>query len=345
MSVNLQLFFEIITTFAKLFCFMDVLELIKRPIIGDLDAFRDEFELSLQHTNPLLDSVLKLVSSRKGKMMRPILTLLSSKLFGGVNSKTLSAACTFEFFHTASLLHDDVVDESDQRRGQLSANKAYSNQIAVLVGDYILSLSLANAAKSGLLEVVDMLSVTAQNLADGELAQLDYINNTSFSEDIYYHIITNKTAALFAACAKSGAFCVGASESDCETLRMFGETLGIAFQIRDDIFDYNDDKSIGKPTGNDMKEGKLTLPVLYALNSTQSVEMMDIARKVRSGEVTEEEVKSLVEFTKKSGGIEYAEKMMLEFGQKAKNLLSKYPDSDVKQSLLLYVDYVIGRTI
>lgn len=323
---------------------MDVLELIKRPIIGDLDAFRSEFELSLQHTNPLLDSVLKLVSSRKGKMMRPILTLLSSKLFGEVNNKTLSAACTFEFFHTASLLHDDVVDESDQRRGQVSANKAYSNQIAVLVGDYILSLSLANAAKSGLLEVVDMLSITAQNLADGELVQLDYINNTTFSEDIYYHIITNKTAALFATCAKSGAYCSGASPEDCEVMRKFGETLGIAFQIRDDIFDYNDDKSIGKPTGNDMKEGKLTLPVLYALNSTQNTEMMEIARKVRTGEVTEEEVKSLVEFTKKSGGIEYAERMMCEFGQKAKDLLSKYPDSDVKQSLLLYVYYVIGRT-
>lgn len=324
---------------------MDVLEVIKRPIIDDLSAFRTEFELSLQHTNPLLDSVLKLVSSRKGKMMRPILTLLTSKLFGSVNQRTLSAACTFEFFHTASLLHDDVVDESDQRRGQQSANKAYSNQIAVLVGDYILSLSLANAAKSGLLEVVDMLSVTAQNLADGELTQLDNINNTDFSEDIYYHIITNKTAALFAICAKSGAFCAGAAKEDCDKLYRFGELLGIAFQIRDDIFDYNDDNSIGKPTGNDMKEGKLTLPVLYALNSTQDTEMQCIARKVRSGEVTEQEVKSLVEFTKKHGGIEYANKMMIKYGDKAKSLLSDYPDSDVKDSLLLYVDYVIGRSI
>lgn len=324
---------------------MDTLELIKSPINDDLTRFRNQFEASLQHTNPLLDSGLKLVSSRKGKMMRPMLTLLSARLFGDVNDKVLSAACTFEFFHTASLLHDDVVDESDQRRGQKSMNYAYSNQIAVLVGDYLLALSLKNAAKSGLIRIIDILSTTSQDLADGELVQLDNISNLGFSYDVYYHIIKNKTAALFAACAESGAYAAGATEEQCELLKKFGETIGICFQIRDDIFDYNDDKSIGKPTGNDMKEGKLTLPVLYALNTTNNPEMMDIAHKVRSGEVTSEEVKSLVEFTKSNGGIAYAERMMSEFGQKAKDLLNGYPDSDIKQSLLYYVDYVIGRTI
>lgn len=324
---------------------MDALELIKRPIIDDLARFRSEFESSLQHTNPLLDSGLKLVSSRKGKMMRPMLTLLAARLVGEVSERVLSAACTFEFFHTASLLHDDVVDESDQRRGQQSMNYAFSNQIAVLVGDYLLALSLKNAAKTGLIRVIDILSITSQNLADGELVQLDNINNLDFSYDVYYHIIKNKTAALFAACAESGAYAAGASQDDCALLNKFGETIGICFQIRDDIFDYNDDKSIGKPTGNDMKEGKLTLPVLYALNSTQDAEMMQIARKVRSGEVTPDEVKSLVEFTKLNGGIDYANKMMIEYGQKAKDLLKGYPDSDIKQSLLSYVDFVIGRTI
>jgi len=324
---------------------MDVLELIKRPIIDDLTLFRNEFEASLQHSNPLLDSGLKLVSSRKGKMMRPILTILASKLFGNVTPQTFSAACTFEFFHTASLLHDDVVDESDERRGQKSVNYAFTNQIAVLVGDYILALSLKNAAKSGLIKLIDMLSVTAQNLADGELVQLDNVNNINFSYDVYYHIIKNKTAALFAACAESGAYTAGALNEDCENMRLFGETLGICFQIRDDIFDYNDDKSIGKPTGNDMKEGKLTLPVLYALNSTHNEEMIDIARRVKGREVTEDEVARLVSFTKQNGGIQYAENKMVEYADKAKSLIQKYPESEAKSSLISYVDYVVGRSI
>ena len=278
-------------------------------------------------------------------MMRPMLVMLSAKLFGGVNEQAISSACAFEYFHTASLLHDDVVDESDERRGKESIRKAFSNQVAVLVGDYILSLALKNAANSGLIRLIDILSETAQNLADGELVQLDNVHNTDFSEEVYYHIITNKTAALFASCALSGAMCAGASVEDQERLRKFGETLGICFQIRDDIFDFNDDKSIGKPTGNDMKEGKLTLHVLYALNSTQDADMMTIAKKVRGGEVTASEIERLVNFTKENGGIDYAEKMMYQFAEKAKSLLDIYPDSEVKSSLLAYVDYVVGRTL
>lgn len=324
---------------------MDVLELIKRPINDDLLLFRKEFESSLEHSNPLLDSVLKLVSSRKGKMMRPILTILSAKLFGEINPKTLHAACAFEFFHTASLLHDDVVDESDQRRGQKSVNEAYSNKIAVLVGDYILALSLKNSAKTGLTELIDNLSVAALDLADGELIQLDNVNNTLFSEEVYFHIIRNKTAALFAACAQCGALTVGASENDCQVLRRFGEAIGICFQIRDDIFDYNNDASIGKPTGNDMKEGKLTLPVIYALNSVGTDHMKSIAKAVRKGEATDEMISQLIAFTKENGGIDYANKVMNEYAGEAKEILSIYPDSPVKKSLLAYVDYVVGRSL
>lgn len=324
---------------------MDVLELIKRPINDDLLLFRKEFESSLEHSNPLLDSVLKLVSSRKGKMMRPILTILSAKLFGEINPKTLHAACAFEFFHTASLLHDDVVDESDQRRGQKSVNEAYSNKIAVLVGDYILALSLKNSAKTGLTELIDNLSVAALDLADGELIQLDNVNNTLFSEEVYFHIIRNKTAALFAACAQCGALTVGASENDCQVLRRFGEAIGICFQIRDDIFDYNNDASIGKPTGNDMKEGKLTLPAIYALNSVGTDQMKSIAKAVRKGEATDEMISQLIAFTKENGGIDYANKVMNEYAGEAKEILSIYPDSPVKKSLLAYVDYVVGRSL
>lgn len=324
---------------------MDTLELIKAPIIDDLSRFRIEFESSLQHSNPLLDSVLRLVSSRKGKMMRPMLTLLCAKLFGEVNQRTINAACTFEFFHTASLLHDDVVDESDQRRGQKSVNYAYNNQVAVLVGDYILALSLQNSAKTGMPQLIDIFSVAAQNLADGELVQLDNLNNTSFSEDVYYHIIKNKTAALFAACAECGALTANASEENCKILKEFGEVIGICFQIRDDIFDYNADAEIGKPTGNDMKEGKLTLPVLYALNSTHDEEMSAIAKSVRNGEASNEMIAKLVEFTKENGGIEYAVETMNKLADKAKNLLSIYPDSEVKKALFAYVDYVVGRQL
>lgn len=324
---------------------MDALELIRKPIMNEMKHFRDQFDASLQHTNPLLGSALRLVSKRTGKMMRPMLTILSSRLFGEANDNVYYAASTFEFFHTASLLHDDVVDESNQRRGEASINSAYSNQVAVLVGDFILALALLNASKTGSPKLVETFSVAAQNLADGELEQLDNVNNKSFSEDIYYHIIKNKTAALFAACAESGARFGGASESDIEVMRNFGEIVGIIFQIRDDIFDYNEDSAIGKPTGNDMKEGKLTLPVIFALNSTQDESMKALALKVKEGEVTDGEIATLVEFTKANGGIEYAQQVMAELSDKAKSLLNVYPDSDVKQALYAYVDYVVGRSL
>lgn len=324
---------------------MDLLEQIRRPILDDLKCFRNEFESSLEHSNPLLNSVLKLVSSRKGKMMRPMLTLLVAKLCGGVNQKTIHAACTYEFFHTASLLHDDVVDESDERRGQQSVNDAYSNKVAVLAGDFILALSLKHSAKTGLPQLIDIFSVAAQDLADGELEQLNNLNNDSFSEDVYYHIIRNKTAALFASCAKSGAMTTDATDDVCELFRRLGEIIGICFQIRDDIFDYNEDANIGKPTGNDMKEGKLTLPVLYALNSTQNEEMIKLAKAVRAGEASENDIARLVEFTKQSGGIEYAVSAMRNYADQAKKLLNEYQDSDVKTALFAYIDYVVGRNI
>lgn len=324
---------------------MDPLEHIKRPVIDELSLLRSEFESSLQHSNPLLDSGLKFVSSRTGKMMRPILTLLAAKLFGEVNKSTICAGCCFEFFHTASLLHDDVVDESNERRGQSSVNGAYTNKIAILVGDYILSLALSSASKSGYSKLIDILSITAQNLADGELLQLDYTHQTSLSEDIYFRIIKKKTASLFAACSEAGAYTCGASIDDVNRLRSFGEMVGICFQIKDDIFDYFDDESIGKPTGNDMREGKLTLPVIYALRSTNNTEMLDIANAVRKGEATDSNINRLVSFAKENNGIKYAEEVMNKYAIKAKELLEVYPESDIKQSLLSYVNYVVTRTI
>lgn len=323
---------------------MDILTHIRKPIEDELNQYLKVFDSYLVYDNALLQSALSVVASRKGKMMRPILTLLSAKLLGDINDKTINTAATFEYFHTASLLHDDIVDESDQRRGKPSINNTFGNKVAVLVGDFLLANSLLNASLTGSSELVAIVSKAARQLASGEILQLSNIGDDNFSEDIYFSIISGKTAALFSACSEGGAMSVTDSQKDIDKLREFGQIIGICFQIRDDIFDYNSDASIGKPTGNDMKEGKLTLPVLYALNFTNDEAMKSIARKVKSGDVTDEEVNLLVSFTKDNGGIDYAVGVMNEYAAKAKSLLDEYPDSDVKESLNLYVDFVVGRS-
>ena len=323
---------------------MDILQQIRKPIEGEMILYRKMFESMLVHDNVLLQSALSVVASRQGKMMRPILALLSAKLFGNIDDNALNTAATFEFFHTASLLHDDIVDESDERRGKPSINKSYGNKVAVLVGDFILANALKCASFTGSSRLINIVSEAAQQLASGELLQLSNVQNDNFSEDVYFDIICGKTAALFAACSEGGALSVGASEDDVRNMREFGNLVGICFQIRDDIFDYSNDSSIGKPTGNDMKEGKLTLPVLYALNSANNANISNIARKVKRGDVSDVEVKTLVDFTKEMGGIKYAEKVMNDYADKAKALLDVYPDSDVKDALCKYVDFVVGRS-
>ena len=323
---------------------MDILQQIKKPIENELSQYRNVFDSYLVHDNPLLNSALSAVSSRKGKMMRPILTILTAKLLGEVNDNTIYTAATFEFFHTASLLHDDIVDESDERRGQPSINNSYGNKVAVLVGDYILANALINASKTGNTHLVEVVSKAAQELSSGEILQLSNVQNESFSTDVYFDIIYGKTAALFSACSEGGAMSVNACKEDVDNLREIGRLIGMCFQIRDDIFDYYSDASIGKPTGNDMKEGKITLPVIYALNKTNDEAYKKIALRVKSGEVTQDEIDALVNFTKENGGIDYAVKVMNDFADKAKDIISTYPDSDIKSSLVHYIDFVIGRT-
>ena len=325
---------------------MDALQQIKKPIEAEMEQYKQLFDSYLVHTNPLLSQVLATIGKRKGKMMRPMLTLLAAKLLGGeVNENSLNTAATFEFFHTASLVHDDIVDESEERRGQESVNCAFGNQVAVLVGDYILANSLLCASKTGSSRLIERVSLAAQNLADGELLQLNNVQNQSIREDVYYEIIKKKTAALFAACAEAGAMSVSSDEKDIQRMKDFGEYVGICFQIRDDIFDYSDNPQIGKPTGNDMQEGKLTLPVIHVLLSMGNEEMLALARKVKARQVSQEEIRVLVDFTKENGGIEYAIQVMNDYAQKAKDLLASFPPSDVKQALIAYVDYVVGRTI
>lgn len=322
---------------------MDALSLIRKPIGRELEEYKKVFDSYLIHSNPILREVLKFIGQRKGKMMRPILTLLSAKLFGDINESSIFTAATFEFTHTASLVHDDVVDESEERRGLPSVNSIYNNKVAVLVGDYILASGLLNAYNAGNSEIVKIVSTAAQKLANGELLQLKNVEYEKISEDVYFEIIKNKTAALFSACAEGGAVSTGASEKDRENMRRFGEIIGICFQIKDDIFDYYDENDIGKPTGNDMQEGKLTLPVIHALFTTVSNEMFDIAYKVKSRNVTHDEIVKLIQFTKENGGIEYAENVMKKYAADANKILDEYEDSDIKDALKAYVDFVIER--
>lgn len=324
--------------------YMDYLSIIQQPIYSELNDFIDLFDESLSHTDGLLGLALEHVRQRAGKRMRPILILLMAKEFGSVNASTQHAAVGLELLHTASLVHDDVVDESSERRGQRSVNAEYNNKVAVLVGDYILSTALLHVNYTHNEEIVRHLAELGRTLSNGEILQLSNIQNREISEAVYYDVIRQKTAALFEACAAVGALSAGATESEILAAKRFGQNIGIIFQIRDDIFDYYDKSEIGKPTGNDMAEGKLTLPVIYALNSTNDEQMLALARKVKQGAVSKEEIAMLVSFTKAHGGIEYADKRMWEFHAEAMNFLdNEVKNEEVRAGLKAYIDYVIER--
>ncbi|OFP30378.1 octaprenyl-diphosphate synthase [Prevotella sp. HMSC069G02] len=323
---------------------MDYLSLIKEPISAELEDFISLFNQSLSHDEGLLSQVLVHIRQRGGKRMRPMLILLMAKNFGRVSSVTQHAAVGLELLHTASLVHDDVVDESCERRGQASVNALYDNKVSVLVGDFILSTALLYVSKTHSEVIVRYLSELGRTLSDGEILQLTNIQNEAITETAYYEIIKRKTAALFEACAAIGAESAGASHDDVEAARIFGQNLGIIFQIRDDIFDYYDSKEIGKPTGNDMLEGKLTLPVIHALKSTGNTEMMMLARKVKAREVKQSEINQLVAFTKENGGIEYADQQMWKFHADCMRFIDeRVGDSAIKTALKAYLDFVIER--
>ena len=239
--------------------------------------------------------------------------------------------------------HDDVVDESTERRGQLSVNAVFNNKVAVLTGDYLLATALVEVGMTRNYGIIDIVSKLGQDLAEGELLQLSNVSNPEYSEDIYFDVIRKKTAVLFAACMKAGALSVGAGDEKAEYARLFGEYIGLCFQIKDDIFDYYENKEIGKPTGNDMVEGKLTLPALHVLNTVKDKTAEEIAVKIKNGEATPGEIAHLIEFTKQNGGIEYASQVMYDYKEKALSLLASLPDAEVKVALAGYLDYVVER--
>lgn len=324
---------------------MDKLTAIRRPVEQELTAYKELFDAALAHEDDFLGQALDYVRRRQGKMMRPLLVVLMAKELGKVSVNSLRSAVTLELLHTASLVHDDVVDESGERRGQRSVNAVYDNKVAVLVGDYLLSTSLLQAAQTSNIHVVEIISRLGGTLSEGEVYQLANIRKEHISEEAYFHIIYHKTAALFAACAELGAISAGGNADYVARAKRFGELVGLCFQIRDDIFDYYEDSKIGKPTGNDMLEGKLTLPVIYAIQHADNEHVMQLAARVKSGEASAVEIAELVDYTKSHGGIEYAERRMRELHNEALQLLDAWQNAEVRESLRGYIDFVVDRDL
>lgn len=322
---------------------MDLKTAIQAPIKQEFEVFKEYYNAQFNSEIPLLNSTLRSVSSSVGKMMRPMLLLLAAKSCGAVSPVTHAAAASLELLHTASLLHDDVVDESSMRRSLPSLNALYGNRIAILTGDYLFSLSLSNAAKTKNIEIIEQLSQLGCALSSGEIMQLQVQRNGVYDEENYLNIIKGKTASLFASCAYIGALSVGANESVAIDFRKFGELLGICFQIKDDIFDYYT-SDIGKPTGSDMREGKITLPALYVLRTSSAPLAAAINDKLASGkELDEMEIESLIELSKKEGGVQYALDKIEQLRTEALACLPPAIPVDCRDALVAYLDYVISR--
>ena len=322
---------------------MNPLEALQKPVADILEEYKQQFVATLQSENPLLQQALNHLLQKRGKLVRPTLVFLSASLFGKVTQKTYDVALALELLHTASLVHDDVVDESDRRRGQESVNALMTNQIAVLVGDFILSRALHHAAQTGDAKVVDVVANLGETLADGELLQLANLDTEKLDEASYYMVVRKKTSSLFAVASQLGVITSGGSEEQAERMRRFGHLVGTCFQLKDDIFDYDTKTDVGKPAGNDMKEGKLTLPVIHVVNKTKNEDMLAKALKVRQGEATRQEIDELVSFTIENGGIEYAYWAMNEFRMMADGLIDESRDPVIVESLHSLVSFVAER--
>lgn len=324
---------------------MSLIDQIRQPITTELGAFKKKFAESLKTDNPLLSSVNEYVLQGAGKQLRPILTILSARLCGDLTDATYSGALSLELLHNASLIHDDVVDFTMERRGRMSVNARWTNKIAVLSGDYMLSSALVFATNTQNLNILKSVARIGMELSDGELIQLTNTKKTNINEEDYFKVIRKKTALLFATCTEVGAISVGAGAEQQNSLRNFGEYLGICFQIRDDIFDYYKDIEIGKPTGNDLQDGKMTLPLIHALQNSEGTEKDEILSLIDRKDFSEENIQLIMDFARQKGGVEYAGKRMEEFKSKAISELDGFPDNDVKNALILSVEFAAGRNI
>ncbi len=310
---------------------------------AELQEFRRQFAATLQSGNTLLQAALTHILNRSGKMVRPTMVMLSARTVGVVGQRVMDVALALELLHTASLVHDDVVDESDERRGQSSLNAMMTNQIAVLVGDYILSRALHHAAATGSAEIVDAVAMLGQTLADGELQQLANLDSEVINENSYYLVVRKKTASLFAACAQLGVTAAGGSAEQAERMRQLGSLVGTCFQLRDDLLDFRGSERLGKPSGNDMREGKITLPVISALKHSQSEEIQRLALLVRRREATDEDISKLTCLATQKGGVEYTQWAMKEFSMMADGLIDEQADAEIVQALHAFVLFMSDR--
>ncbi|KKN96613.1 hypothetical protein LCGC14_0166590 [marine sediment metagenome] len=309
-----------------------------------MELFESKFRDSMTSKVALLNRITHYIVNRKGKQMRPMFVFLTAKLLnnGEVNERTYRGASVIELIHTATLVHDDVVDESNKRRGFFSINALWKNKIAVLVGDYLLSKGLLLSIDNSDFDLLKIISVAVREMSEGELLQIEKARRLDITEEVYYEIIRQKTATLIAACCSLGACSVKPESTDVETFRKFGELCGMAFQIKDDLFDYGGQK-IGKPTGIDIKEQKMTLPLIYALNHCSKKEKSWVINSIKNHNKDKKRVKEVIAFVKEKGGLDYAVDQMLQYRDEALELLGTYPESDYKAALELMVNYVVDR--
>ena len=315
---------------------------IKAPVASELASFEEHFKQSMESKVALLDKIMYYIVKRKGKQLRPIMVFLSAKIWGAPSDSTFRAASFIELLHTATLVHDDVVDDSYQRRGFFSINALWKNKIAVLVGDYLLSKGLLLALDNKEYQQLHIVSKAVKDLSEGELLQIEKARRLDIEENIYYDIIRQKTASLIAAACSAGAASVTDDDRVIEKMRLFGETLGIAYQIKDDLFDYGD-QAIGKPRGIDIKEKKMTLPLIYALKQATPREKKEIIKGIRKKSTDPKVVRKVIAFVKEKGGMEYASQAMLDYKNKAMQLLDDFPPGPGLDSMRLLVDFVIDR--
>ena len=323
----------------------NILEEIKNPIKQEMKLFEKKFQESMRSEVFLLDKITQFILKTKGKQIRPMFVFLCAKLVGEITEKTYRGASMIELIHTATLVHDDVVDESFKRRGFFSINALWKNKIAVLVGDYLLSKSVIISTENQDFDILAVISKTIREMSEGELLQLEKSRKLDITEDVYYEIIRKKTATLIAACCEVGAISNNVNVELAQKMRDFGTYTGIAFQIKDDLFDYLKKNATGKPLGIDIKEKKLTLPLIYAMNSVKKDERKYYFNIVKNYSHETDKVNELMEFVKKSGGISYAEKVMLNYQKKALEILDDFPDNEAKKSLQLMLNYIIKRDL
>ena len=323
---------------------MKAVEQIKFPISDEMELFEEKFKESMLSKVPLLNRITYYIIKRKGKQMRPMFVFLVAKMVsqGKFTDKTYRGASVIELIHTATLVHDDVVDDSNRRRGFFSINALWKNKIAVLVGDFLLSKGLLLSIDNDDFDILKLISIAVREMSEGELLQIEKARQLDITEDIYFEIIRQKTATLIAACCGIGAASVGASEEEVSKMRDFGELIGIAFQIKDDLFDYTE-SNIGKPTGIDIKEQKMTLPLIYTLNTCSEKDKKWLINSVKKHNNDKKRVKEVITFVKENGGIEYTTAKMEEYKAKSLQILNTYPDSEYKESLNTMINYVVNR--